>query len=144
MTSATTISTIVIEPEAIVSTESNKKVNFEKRFKPSNLKKNDQSNKQKPSPSLSVVRPLRADDIKEHRLWALGSTIVCFFVIAPVIALYHSRRIREMKNNQELTRAKLWSDRVSNILVISNLIGIFIWVALIFVIAVLFVMGAVY
>ncbi len=145
MTSPTTISAIVIEQEAAIHTELNEKEKFAKRFKPTNLKQNDQSNSQKQArlPS-SIEHSLRADDIKEHRLWALGSSIVCFFVVGPIIAFYYSRRIREMKKNQELARAKLWSARVSNILVISNFIGGTIWVAIVFVIAVLFIMGAVY
>jgi hypothetical protein len=145
MTSTTTISTIVIEPEAIMSTELSGKEKFAKRFQATNLKKNNQSNNQKRSPSSkTLVQPLRADDIKEHRLWSLISIIFCFFLIAPCIAFYHSRRIRKMKNDQELTRAKTWSDRVNNILIVSNIIGIIVWIAIIFVIAVLFIMGAVY
>jgi hypothetical protein len=145
MTSATTISALVIEQEEGIQTELNEKEKFAKRFKPTNLKKNDQPNNRKRSPlPATTEHPLRVGDIKEHRLWALGSSILCFFLIGPIIAFYHSRRIREMKKNQELTRAKLWSDRVSNILIITNIIGGVIWVAIIFVIAVLFIMGAFY
>jgi ABC-type multidrug transport system permease subunit len=141
MTSTTTIDAIVIEPKASIPTELTGKEKFDKRFKPSNLKQNDQ----KPTPATkNIVQPLRADDIKEYRLWALISMIFCFFLIGPCIAFYHSRRIRQMKNNEELTRAKLWSDRVNSILIVSYIIGIVIWVAIIFVIVVLFIFGAIY
>ena len=145
MTSTTTISTIVIEPEAVQSAVLTEKEKFAKRFQPTNLNQNNQSNKKKRSPLPSTtVQTLRADEIKEHRWWSIISLIFCFCIIGPCIAFYHSRRIREMKNNQELTRAKIWSDRVGNILIISTIIGIVLWVAVIFVIAVLLIMGAVY
>jgi len=145
MTSTTTISTIVIEPEALQSTVLTEKEKFAKRFQPTNLKPNNQSNKKKRSPLPSTnIQTLRAEDIKEHRWWSIISLIFCFCIIAPCIAFYHSRRIREMKNNQELTRAKIWSDRVGNMLIISTIIGIILWIAVIFVIAVLFILGAVY
>jgi hypothetical protein len=144
MTSTTTISEHVIEPNvATVSGELNQREKFAKRFKPTNLKQNKYEKKSSAA-SKSVVRPLCAKDIEEHRLWALASVILCFFLIGPCVALYHSLRIRVMKNNQELTRAKLWSDRVNNILIISNIIGIVVWIALLFVIGVLLVMGKFY
>ncbi|CAF2397370.1 unnamed protein product [Rotaria sp. Silwood2] len=144
MTSTTTVSTIVNESDTIrSSTELNEKKEFNKRFKPTNQKQNNQSKNQKQHQPGSVnVQPLRADHIKEHRLWALASSIVCFFMIAPFICLYHSRRIREMKTKQELTRAQSLSTRVNNMLMISNIMGLIVWVAIIFVIAVLFIMGA--
>ncbi|CAF0753779.1 unnamed protein product [Adineta steineri] len=143
MTSATTISAIDIEPEVVGHIELNEKDKFAKRFKPSNLKQNNQSNNQKQAAvPATTLHSLRASDIKEHRWWSLGSLITCFFLIGPVIAFYHTRRIRKMKENQELVRAKLWSDRVSNILIISNIIGIIIWVAFAFTIVVLFIYGA--
>jgi hypothetical protein len=147
MTSTTTISELVIEPNvATVEGELNEKEKLAKRFKPTNLKRNNQfkHEKQPSSASSTIVRPLRAKDIKEHRLWAFASLILCFFLIGPCFAYYHSRRIRVMKNNQELTRAKTWSDRVNNILIISNIIGIVVWIAIIFIIAVLLIMGKFY
>ena len=146
MTSATAVSVIDIELKAAIPTNLNEKEKFEKRFQPTKVKQNNQSNHHNRTPSqpATTEQPLRADDIKDHRLWALASSILCFFIIAPFIALYHSRRIRKMKNDQELTRAKLWSGRVSNMLIISSIIGIVIWVAILFLIGVLFIMGAVY
>lgn len=138
MTSTTAISTITVEPDGIPSNELNEKEKFAKRFKPTNLKRNKQSQKQT-SKHVSIVRPLQADDIEEHRLRALVSTILCFFLIAPCIALYHSRRIGKMKENNELTLAKAWSDRVSNLLVVSNIIGLIIWVAILVVAGFLFI-----
>lgn len=135
------ISTITNEPNEVSSNELTGKVRFAQRFKPTNLKRNAPSTKSKP---VSIVRPLQADDIKEHRWWALGSTILCFFLIAPCIALYHTHRIRTMKENGELTQAKTWSDRVNNLLIVSNIIGIVIWVAVLFVVGVLLIFGAVY
>jgi hypothetical protein len=140
-----TISTIPIEPESGTSTGPTDKEKFAKRFNPTNIKQNKQSNAPKRSSTAAViVQPLRADNIKEHRIWALVSLIFCFFLIAPIVAFYHSRRVRQMKTNQELTRAKLWSDRVANILVFSNIVGVIVWVAIIFVIAVLCILGHFY
>lgn len=134
------IATIPVESEITQIPELSGKDKFAKRFQPSNLKPN---NVRRSSPPSSVpLHSLRADDIKEHRIWALVSCILCFFLIAPVMAYYHSRRVRAMKNNQELMRAKLLSDRVNNLLIFSNIIGGVIWVAIIFVIGVLFILGA--
>ena len=145
MASPPTISTIVIEPEVTVSSDLNDKEKFAQRFKPSILKQTTQSNGRKQTPvQMDVERPLRADDVKEHRLWALGSLILCFFLIGPIIAFYHTRRIRQMKAKDELVRAKHLSDRVNSILIISNFIGIFIWVVLLFIIGALFIFGLVY
>ena len=145
MKSATTVSFIGIEPEADNPNNSNEKDKFAQRFKPSSLKPNKQSNNQKQTPSSSSSsnneQPLRADDIKDYRIWAIVASIIFCFIIAPFFALYHSRRIRKMKNNEELNRAQQLSGRVSNILVISSIIGIVVWVAILFVIAVLFIMG---
>lgn len=144
MTTTATISTINIEPQPTVSIELTEKEKFANRFQSKSSKKTNQSNNKKSSSTGPTVRPLRADDIKEHRLWSILSLIFCFFLIAPCFAFYHSRRIRMMKQNEELTRAQLWSARVGNTLIISTIIGIILWVAIIFVLAVLFVMGAVY
>ena len=57
------------------------------------------------------------------------------------MAYYHSRRIRAMKNNQELLRAQVCSDQVHNLLIFSTIVGGVIWVAIIFVIGVLFILG---
>ncbi|CAF1042300.1 unnamed protein product [Adineta ricciae] len=145
MESVPTISRIVIEPEVTISSDLNDKEKFVQRFKPSILKQNTQSNGQKQTPvQFDVERPLHANDIKEHRLWALGSLILCFFLIGPIIAFYHTRRIRQMKAKNELVRAKSLSERVNSILIISNFIGVFIWVVLLFVIGALFIFGLVY
>ena len=135
-----TIATIPVEPEVTQIPELDDKEKFAKRFRPTNLKSN--TAKKVLAPSSAPVYSLRAADIEEHRWWSLASCILCFFIIAPAMAFYHSRRVRAMKKNQELVRAKLWSDRVNNLLIFSNIVGGVIWVAIIFVIAVLFIMGA--
>lgn len=144
MATTTTISAIVIEPQTTVSTELTNKDKFGKRFQSKVLKITNEYNSKKGSPKSATIQPLRAEDIKEHRLWSILSLIFCFFLIAPCFAFYHSRRIRKMKKNQEIARAAMWSDRVGNLLIISTIIGIVLWVAIIFVIAALFIMGAVY
>jgi hypothetical protein len=88
-----------------------------------------------------ALYPLRPEHIKDHRCWALFSCILCFFIVGPAIALYHSGRIRKMKDDDELMRAKSWSHRVSNMLIISNIIGLIVWVAILFVLGVLLLMG---
>lgn len=134
-----------VEVEPIPSIELHTKDEFNKRFKPKNQQQNNSSRTQTQS-SLSAVsvEQLRAEDIKEHRLWALGSTIACFFLVSPFIALYNIRRIRQMKKNQELTTAQGLSNRVNNMLIITNIIGGIVWLGILFVIGVLFVMGALY
>mgnify|MGYP002384861220 CR=1 FL=1 len=146
MTSTMTHSSMANEPNVSDSIELSDKKKSAKRFQSTNTKQNTQSSG-KPkisSPSAPIMQELRAEDIKEYRLWALISVIFCFFIVAPCIAFHHSRRIREMKKNQELTRAKIWSDRVNNLLMISTLIGLFIWFAILVVLGILLVMGAVY
>jgi hypothetical protein len=133
MTSATTVSVIDIEPEAAIPTNLNDKEKIT-----TNSKRN---NKKQKATSTTTEIPLRADDIKDYRLLTIASSILCFFIIAPFIALYHSRRIREMKKNQELKRAKICSNHVGNILIFSCIIGIVIWIAVFFLIGVLLIMG---
>jgi hypothetical protein len=97
---------------------------------------------QQAMPSSSTVPyQLRTEDIDEHRLWTLATCISCFFLIAPLIAYHHIRRIRTMKKNQELIRAKRLSDHVNSLLTFSNIVGGVIWTAIIFVIGVFFVLG---
>ena len=146
MTSTTAISTIILPTEATTTTEASHKDKFAQRFRPANVKPTRPSEKARGNSSSppSIVRELRAEDIKEHGLWALVSLVLCFFIVAPVVAYHHSRRIRIMKGNQQLARAKERSDRVSNLLVFSNIVGGIIWVALVFVLAVLLILGALY
>ncbi|CAF1285462.1 unnamed protein product [Rotaria magnacalcarata] len=140
MSSAAIISIIDIESEPRISIELNDNEKFNKRFNPNNRKQKNSSKTQEQSPSIYVYE-LRAEDIQEYRLHSLVSLILCFFIIAPIFSFYHSRRIREMKKNQELTRAQSLSYRVHNLLILSNIIGTVIWVAILFVISVLFIMG---
>lgn len=128
------VTTISVEPEVSEIAKGS--------VRPSNLK--SQSSKPADSTASNVpLSKLHPDDINEYRWLSLVSCILCFFIIAPVMAFYHSRRVRKMKENQELARAKRFSERVQNLLIFSMIVGIIIWAAIIFVIVALFIMGAV-
>ena len=145
MTSTTAISTVILPMEATTATEASQKDKFAQRFRPANVKSARPTEKARENSSTprSIVRELKAEDIKEHRLWALVSLVLCFFIIAPVVAFHHSRCIRVMKGNQELARAKERSDRVNNLLVFSNIVGGIIWVAILFVLGAILIFGAI-
>jgi heme/copper-type cytochrome/quinol oxidase subunit 2 len=70
--------------------------------------------------------------ISTHFVWALVLTISCFFTIGPCWALYKSYLIRRLIDTHETNAAMHLSNRVSVVLLISTIIGVIAWVALLF------------
>ena len=83
----------------------------------------------KPPKNAVKIKPVR---ISVHFLWALVLTITCFFVIGPCWALYKTREIRRLIEQNELDKASRLSSKVSSTLVISTIIGVFAWMSFLF------------
>ena len=135
-----------VQPVATIELDTiddpNKNVQSVMTSEPTRVNKTKSNLKKKQTTSKATnVFPVRVQDIKDHQTWALASSVFCFFLIAPVIAYYHSRRVAAMKQNQELERAKKLSDHISSLLMFSSIVGIIIWVAILFVIGVSFIAG---
>jgi ABC-type multidrug transport system permease subunit len=106
-----------------------------KRFQ---SKSYNQNNKKKAPLRLQVSKPPRNSVkikpvvIPVHFTWALVLTIFCFFIIGPCWALYKTFKLRRMIQQQESDAAKRLSHKISSVLVISTILGIFVWVAILF------------
>ncbi len=83
----------------------------------------------KPPKNSVKIKPVR---IPIHFTWALVLTITCFFVIGPCWALYKTREIRRLIAQKEFEEASRLSTKISAILVISTIIGVFAWVSILF------------
>jgi hypothetical protein len=83
----------------------------------------------KPPKNSIKIKPL---NIPIHYKWALILTILCFFVIGPCWALYKTRELRRMIAQNEFKQANHLSSKISGVLVISTIIGVFIWVSILF------------
>lgn len=98
------------------------------------------SNKnQKPPPlRLQTTRPppnavkIKPEGIPTHFTWALVLTILCFFVLGPIWAFYKTYTLRRMIEREEIDAATRLSNRIQTVLIISTIIGIFAWVAILF------------
>jgi hypothetical protein len=98
--------------------------------------KKSHNNKKKPLP-IQTSNPKNAVKIKPlhipiHFTWALILTILCFFVIGPCWALYKTFELRRLIAAKELDVASRLSSKISAVLVISTIIGVFAWVAVLF------------
>ncbi|CAF1108897.1 unnamed protein product [Didymodactylos carnosus] len=102
-----------------------------KRFQQSPKKQTTTSQRKYLQPTPQT-QPLIASDIKEHFIWSLVLTILCFFLIGPIFSLFYSRQIRRMKQNEDLKNAQILSHKSSVILMISTILGAVIWVAVLF------------
>ncbi|CAF1281421.1 unnamed protein product [Didymodactylos carnosus] len=125
--------------DELIYTVESEKENHRKRFKQT-ATKNLLYKKRK---LLQTFEPkqLTADDIKDHFTWALLSTILCFFIIGPCAALYYSGRIKNMIKNGEYIDAYKISQRVSNLLIVSNIIGAMIGIVIFVLVCLLFITG---
>jgi len=107
-----------------------------KRFQPRLYNRID--NKKKTPLRLQVTKPPRNSvkiqpaKIPIHFKWALILTILCFFIIGPCWALYKTFQLRRMIEREELEAAARLSHKISTALVISTLLGIIAWVAILF------------
>jgi hypothetical protein len=100
-------------------------------------KKFDNNNKKKPL-RLQVSKPpknsvkIKPFNISIHFKWALILTILCFFVIGPCWALYKIRELRRMIARKEFEEATRLSNKISTVLLVSTIIGVFAWVSFLF------------
>lgn len=107
-----------------------------RRFQPRLDNKN--INKKKTAPREQVTKPskaavkIRPTKIPVHFTWALVLTIFCFFIIGPCWALYKTIQLRRMIRREELDAAARLAHKVSTVLTISTILGIFAWVAILF------------
>jgi hypothetical protein len=99
-------------------------------------KKTSSNKKKKPLPiqvskvkNSVKIRPMR---IPIHFTWALILTISCFFVVGPCWALYKISELRRMVARKDFEAATRLSNKISSILLISTIIGIFAWVSFLF------------
>jgi len=83
----------------------------------------------KPPKNSIKIKPV---NIQIHFKWALILTILCFFVIGPCWALYKTRELRRMIAQKEFKQATDLSSKISGVLMISTIIGVFIWVSILF------------
>ncbi|CAF1250941.1 unnamed protein product [Rotaria magnacalcarata] len=75
---------------------------------------------------------LRPTEISIHFKWALILTILCFFILGPCWALYKTFTLRRMIRQRELDAAERLSNRISSVLIVSTILGIFAWVVFLF------------
>ena len=99
--------------------------------------KKSHNNKKKPLPIQTSNPPKNSVKIKPIRIpihftWALILTIFCFFVIGPCWALYKTSELRRLIAAKEFEVASRLSSKISAVLVISTVIGVFAWVAILF------------
>ncbi|CAF2533512.1 unnamed protein product [Rotaria sp. Silwood2] len=83
----------------------------------------------KPPKNSVKIKPI---EIPTHFKWALILTIFCFFIVGPCWALYKAFKLRRMIQRQELNDAERLSNRISSVLIISTILGIFAWVVILF------------
>lgn len=107
-----------------------------KRFQPRSFN-NTNKNKRAPlrvqvsKPSKNSVK-LKPEKIPVHFQWALILTILCFFIIGPIWALYKTIQLRRMIQREELEAATRLSHKIASVLIFSTIVGIFAWVAILF------------
>ena len=102
------------------------------------LVKNEYSkNKRKPVRVQQSKPPKNAVKIKEtkiavHFTWALVMTILCFFTIGPCWALWKTGEVRRLIQEKKSDDAAKLSNRISTVLVLSTILGVFAWVSFLF------------
>jgi hypothetical protein len=95
---------------------------------------------------LQTSKPKNSVKIKSvhipvHFKWALILTISCFFVIGPCWALYKTYELRRQIAAKEFEAATRLSNKLSSVLLISTIIGVFIWASILFCSAGLLITG---
>ncbi len=116
-----------------------------KRFQTRNY---NNTNKKKLPLRLQVSKPpknavkIKPEKIPVHFQWALILTILCFFIIGPIWALYKTIQLRRMIQREELEAAARLSHKIATVLIFSTIVGIFAWVAILFCSAGLLLTGA--
>ncbi|UJR37704.1 hypothetical protein I4U23_030399 [Adineta vaga] len=72
---------------------------------------------------------LKPPVIAVHFTWALVLTILCFFLIGPIWALYKTIQLRRMIQREEFNAAERLSHKITTVLTILTVLGVFAWVA---------------
>ncbi|CAF0729674.1 unnamed protein product [Adineta steineri] len=83
----------------------------------------------KPPKNSVKIKPIKTP---VHFKWALFLTIFCFFLVGPCWALYKTIQLRRMIQRQENDAADRLSHKITTVLVVSTILGIFAWVAILF------------
>jgi hypothetical protein len=109
-----------------------------KELQSNRFKSKSQNPRKKKTLRLQTSKPpassikLKPSKIRTHFIWALTLTIFCFFTIGPCWALYKVFKLRRMIERNELDAAASLSYKISAVLVISTIIGVFVWVSILF------------
>ena len=82
-------------------------------------------------PPRNAVK-IKNEPADPHFCAALWLTITCFFLIGPCWALWKSFRVRRLVREGEHEAAEKLSHRISTVLMISLILGIFAWVGILF------------
>ncbi|CAF1214910.1 unnamed protein product [Rotaria sordida] len=125
--------------------EKNRKINdtqnppIELSVKNLQVKKSQNNNNKKKIPlRLQTSKPsknsvkIQPSHIPVHFTWALTLTILCFFVIGPCWALYKTYELRRMIKRKEFEAAACLSNKIATVLLISTIVGVFVWIAFLF------------
>jgi hypothetical protein len=103
------------------------------RFNP-RLQKNQKKTPLRPQiskPPPNSVK-LRSTEIPTHFVWALVLAISCFFTIGSLWALYKTFTLRRMIQREEIDAATRLSNRIQTVLIFTTVIGIILWIAILF------------
>lgn len=105
---------------------------FERRFKSKN------NNYKKKPLRLQVSKPpknavqIKPAVIPVHFTWAVVLTVLAFFLIGPIWALYKTIQLRRMIERQEVEAASHLSHKITTALVVCTILAAFIYVAILF------------
>lgn len=75
---------------------------------------------------------VREQPVETHFAWALTLLILCFFILGPIWAFIQTFRVRRLVREERTEEAERLSQKVASILCFSTVVGIFIWVAILF------------
>ena len=102
---------------------------FQPRSKSYGKKKPLRQQVSRPPPNAVKIKH---EPIDTHFQKALWMTIACFFLIGPCWALWRSFRVGKLVENHDLEAADKLSHRISTVLMVSLILGIIVWVAILF------------
>ena len=70
--------------------------------------------------------------VKDHFKWALIMSVSCFFLVGPCWALCKVYEVRRMIEASDVKGATHLSSRIASVLMLSTIIGVIVWVAILF------------
>lgn len=123
------INVIEQDPPTPLSVQDLRNKRFQSR--PTQQSKMTQLRLQNSKPPKNAVK-LKPEKISVPFKWALVLTILCFFTVGPCWALYKIFTLRRMIRREELEAATHLSSKITSVLIVSTILGIFIWVAILF------------